>query len=84
MSVSRKTARLLPPGLVVDAVTVGPDELIIAAHALGQGSQCPECGRLSRRVHSCSVPDDHIDPRRRALFVARSILSEVRNGGRGC
>jgi len=25
MSVSRKTARLLPSGLVVDAVTVGPD-----------------------------------------------------------
>ncbi|KXF91039.1 hypothetical protein AT574_09235 [Phaeobacter inhibens] len=52
MSVPRKTARLLPSSLVVDAMTVESDELNIAAHARGQGSQCPECGRLSRRVHS--------------------------------
>ena len=32
----------------------------------------------------CSVPDDHIDPRRTALFMARSILREVRDGGRTC
>ena len=30
---------------------------------------------------SCSIPDDHIDPRRSALFMARSILREVRDGG---
>jgi hypothetical protein len=35
-------------------------------------------------VARCSVPDDHIDPRRRALFVARSILSEIWDGGRAC
>jgi hypothetical protein len=28
----------------------------------------------------CSIPDDHIDPRRSALFMARSILREVREG----
>ena len=39
-------------------------------------------GRPSAR--RCLIPDDHIDPRRRALFVARSILSEVRDGGRAC
>jgi len=33
---------------------------------------------------TCSVPDDHIDPRRHALFMARSILREVRDGGRAC
>jgi hypothetical protein len=48
----RKTARLLPSGLVVDEVTVGPDEVVIAAHALGRSAECPGCGRLSRRVHS--------------------------------
>jgi hypothetical protein len=32
----------------------------------------------------CSIPDDHIDPRRWALFVARSILTEMRDGGRTC
>ena len=30
---------------------------------------------------NCSVPDDHIDPRRSALFVARSMLREIRDGG---
>lgn len=33
---------------------------------------------------SCSIPDDHIDPRRSALFMARSILREVREGVRAC
>jgi hypothetical protein len=32
----------------------------------------------------CSIPDDHIDPRRWALFVARSILTEMRDRGRTC
>ena len=32
----------------------------------------------------CSIPDDYIDPRRSALFVARSILREVREGVRAC
>ena len=40
------------PGLVVDAVTVGSDEVNIAAHALGRCAVCPGCGRLSRRIHS--------------------------------
>ena len=30
---------------------------------------------------SCSVPDDHIDPRRSALFMARSVLRNIRDGG---
>ena len=36
------------------------------------------------RLAICLIPDDHIDPRRTALFVARSILGELRDGGRGC
>jgi hypothetical protein len=32
----------------------------------------------------CSIPDDHIDPRRSALFMARSILREVRDGDATC
>ena len=40
---------------------------------------------LSRKAQiRCPIPDDHIDPRRRALFVARSILGEVRDGERAC
>ena len=35
-------------------------------------------------VHRCSIPDDHIDPRRSALFMARSILREVRDGDTTC
>ena len=33
---------------------------------------------------TCSIPDDHIDPRRSALFMARSILREVRDGDATC
>jgi allantoinase len=33
---------------------------------------------------TCSIPDDHIDPRRGALFVARSILTEMRDEDRTC
>ncbi|WP_369127717.1 HipA family kinase [Rhodovulum sulfidophilum] len=33
---------------------------------------------------NCSIPDDHIDPRRSALFMARLLLREVRDGGRRC
>jgi hypothetical protein len=27
---------------------------------------------------NCSIPDDHIDPRRSALFMARSVLGDIR------
>ncbi len=30
---------------------------------------------------SCSIPDDHIDPRRSALFMARSVLRDIQTGG---
>ena len=33
---------------------------------------------------NCSIPDDHIDPRRSALFMARSVLREVRDGDATC
>ena len=33
---------------------------------------------------SCSVPDDHIDPRRSAFFMARSVLRDIQNGVRPC
>jgi len=39
MSVSRKTARLLPPGLVVDAVTVGKDTLLRSVRAGADGGE---------------------------------------------
>ena len=36
------------------------------------------------RLLSCSIPDDHISPRRSALFMARSVLRDFRDGGRQC
>ena len=32
----------------------------------------------------CSIPDDHIDPRRSAFFMARSVLRDIRSGVRTC
>ena len=31
-------------------------------------------------VGTCSIPDDHIDPRRSAFFMARSVLGDIREG----
>jgi len=39
---------------------------------------------LGLDIDSCSIPDDHIDPRRSALFMARSVLREARDGDRTC
>ncbi len=44
MSEVRDIARLLPSGLVVGGVTDGPDEVIIAAHALGTGPHVQSAG----------------------------------------
>ena len=32
----------------------------------------------------CFSPDDHLDPRGSSFFVARSVLSDIRNGRRPC
>lgn len=36
----------------------------------------PELDRFS--VLKCSIPDDHIDPRRSAFFIARLVLEDIR------
>ena len=33
---------------------------------------------------TCSIPDDHIDPRRSAFFMARSVMRDIRDGVRPC
>ena len=56
-------------------------ELYLESTALAQN------GVLSSsepRLISCSIPDDHIDPRRSAFFMARSILRDIRRGVRAC
>ena len=37
---------------------------------------------LAFEVIRCSIPDDHIAPRRSALFMARWVLTEARDGSR--
>ena len=39
---------------------------------------------VSKVLPNCSIPDDHISPRRSALFMARSVLRDFRDGGRQC
>ena len=36
---------------------------------------------LTQWLYKCSIPDDHIDPRRSALFMARSVLRDIQTGG---
>jgi hypothetical protein len=33
---------------------------------------------------SCSIPDDHVSPRRSALFMARSVLRDIWTEARTC
>src|SRR5262249_11920295 len=46
--------RLLPtvPGLRVDGMTIGADEILVTLVATTPQSPCPLCGHLARSVHS--------------------------------
>jgi hypothetical protein len=53
--------------------------------ALGRRLICGASVRAAwEQEPRCSIPDDHIDPRRSALFMARSILRGVREGVGAC
>jgi len=41
-------------------------------------------GVFEKSILTCSIPDDHISPRRSALFMARSVLRDIRDGERAC
>lgn len=47
-----------------------------------------ECAAPGASVAKCRIPDDHIDPRRFPLFMARSamreLIDELRRGKRAC
>ena len=47
-------------------------------------STLKEDGPRLTNLRSCSIPDDHIDPRRSAFFMARSVLRDIRRGVRAC
>ena len=59
-------------------------ELALKAAVLHQTGSSEGGHDLSTLVGKCSIPDDHISPRRSALFMARSVLRELRDGGRPC
>ena len=44
----------------------------------------PDFNPIENAFAKCSIPDDHIDPRRSAFFMARSILRDIRRGVRAC
>ncbi len=39
---------------------------------------------IAARLNMCFIPDDHISPRRSALFMARSVLRDIRDGAWAC
>ena len=49
---------------------------------LGFGGR--EGGIIKDISPNCSIPDDHIDPRRSALFLARSVLGGYSDGRHQC
>jgi hypothetical protein len=41
-------------------------------------------GPTTVKDSSCSIPNDHIDPRRSAFFMARSVLRYIQSGVLPC
>lgn len=52
MGRSQSSAALLPPGLIIEHVQMDGSGVVAVARAREAGSSCPDCGDLSRRVHS--------------------------------
>jgi hypothetical protein len=38
----------------------------------------PQTAPKRMPLANCSIPDDHIDPRRSAFFMARSVFGDIR------
>jgi transposase len=49
---SKSLLSLLPVGLAVDRIAVIHDRVVVTVHARAGAAPCPDCRRLSRRVHS--------------------------------
>ena len=49
---SKSLLSLLPVSLAVDRIAVIHDRVVVTVHALAKAVLCPDCRRLSRRVHS--------------------------------
>ena len=47
-----RPSTLVPRGFAVDGVSSEDGGVVIAVHPTSSGSACPECGRVSERVHS--------------------------------
>jgi len=47
-----RPSTLVPCGLAVDEVSSDEAGVVITVHPRNSGSACPECGRVSERVHS--------------------------------
>jgi hypothetical protein len=45
---------------------------------LGSTLPTQEGNRNQLEPINCSIPDDHIDPRRSAFFMARSVFGDIR------
>ena len=57
---------------------------IVEATLGGTAYQRSKTVWITDDVGNCSIPDDHIDPRRFAFFMARSVLRDIRSGVRTC
>ena len=76
-----RDGNLLPEGKVFRTERRG-----VTVTAASQDGKTTTVVQVMKRLFndSCSIPDDHIDPRRSALFMARSVLREARDGDRTC
>jgi hypothetical protein len=61
------------------------DQAREVAFALWGNASDTDLQALKRAFDSnCSIPDDHVSPRRSAFFMSRSVLKDIRDGVRPC
>ena len=81
-----QNGRLNQKGCVIDLVQKNTEVVVpflLSSRGYGLLWNAPGVGRVEL-AHNCSIPDEHIAPRRSALFMARSVLGEVRDRRTTC
>ncbi len=87
----KELGRDVPPARDLEWI-IGPPLRQSFARLLGSGDLVEKAVELYRAAYgnvgitqaSCSIPDDHISPRRSALFMARLVLRDIRDGAGAC
>ena len=80
----RRPVEGVPPPLPIPLAAF--EQMVLPTFTLNYAPEATTCRSVLFGVVAaiCSVPDHHIDPRRSAFFMARSVVRDIRNGVLPC